>query len=219
MTSDACREMRAALGAAALIGRDAADDLALRAHLDGCADCRAELRELSSVARALPLADPSRFQQAAPQPPPALAQRVLDGVARQRVQRRNRVRRRTVLGVAAAFVAAAAIVATVLLLPGGSGGTEVAFPTAAEGVTAHATLHGNAAGTVVSFHVEGLHEGAYYWLWLTDEEGHRVGAGTFRGTSKPVDVTMTAAVTLSEARRIWVTDKRDAVVLDSRLRA
>jgi hypothetical protein len=217
MTSDACRDMRAALGATALTGRDAADDFALRAHLDGCADCRAELRELTSVARALPLADPSRLEQAAPQPPPALAQRVLDGVARQRMQRRNRVRHRAVLGVAAAFVAAAAIVATVLLFSGGSGGTEVAFPTAAEGVTAHATLHGSAAGTVVSFHVEGLHEGAYYWLWLTDEEGQRVGAGTFRGTSKPVDVTMTAAVALHEARRIWVTDRRDAVVLDTRL--
>jgi predicted anti-sigma-YlaC factor YlaD len=220
MTSDACREMRAALGAAALTGRDGADDVALRAHLDGCADCRAELRELTSVARALPLADPSRLDQAAPQPSPALAQRVLDGVARQRRQRRDRIRRRSLLGVAAAFVAAAAILTAVLVFPGGSGGsggTDVAFPQTTSGVTAHATLRGNSAGTVVSFHVEGLRDGAYYWLWLTDEEGHRVGAGTFRGTPKPVDLTMTAAVALRDARRIWVTDKRDAVVLDTRV--
>ncbi len=198
-----------------MTGRDGADDVALRAHLDGCVDCRAELRELTSVARALPLADPSRLEQVAPQPSPALAQRVLDGVARQRRQRRDRIRHRALVGVAAAFVAAAAITAAVLVWPGGSGGTEVAFPNTTGGVTAHATLHGNAAGTVVSFHVQGLRDGAYYWLWLTDEEGHRVGAGTFRGTTRPVDLTMTAAVALRDARRIWVTDKRDAVVLDT----
>ena len=219
MTSDTCREMRAALGAAALTGRDGADDIALRAHLDGCADCRAELRELTSVARALPRADPSRLEQAAPQPPPALAQRVLDGVARRRRQRQDRVRRRAVLGVAAAFVAAAVIVATLLFLPSGPDGTKVAFPRAAGGVTAHATLRSNSAGTVVSFHVEGLHEGAYYWLWLTDEDGQRVGAGTFRGTPKGIDLTMTAAVALRDARRIWVTDNSKAIVLDSPLHA
>ncbi len=168
------------------------------------------------MARALPLADAQRLEQAAPQPSPALAQRVLDGVARQRRQRRDRVRRRAVLGAAAALVVAAAIVGAVLLLPGGSGGTEVAFPTT-NGAAAHATLHGNSAGTVVSFHVEGLRDGAYYWLWLTGDEGHRVGAGTFRGTPTPVDLTLTAAIKLGDTRRIWVTDKRDNVVLDTRV--
>lgn len=218
MTSDACREMRAALGAAALVGRDGADDVALRAHLDGCADCRAELRELTSVARALPLADPSRLEQAAPQPSPSLAQRVLDDVARHRMQRRHRVRRRAVLGAAAACVAAAAIWAAVLLLPGGSPGTEVPFPQTAGGVAAHASLHTKSSGTVVSFHVKGLHDGAYYWLWLTDEDGQRVPAGTFRGTSRPVELTMNVAVQLQDARRIWLTDRRNAVVLDAPLR-
>jgi len=217
MASDACREMRAALGAAALAGRDGADDVALRAHLDGCADCRAELRDLTSVARALPLPNPSRLEHAAPQPSPALAQRVLDDVARHRMQRRHRVGRRAVLGAAAACVAAAAVWAAVLLVPGGSGGTDVPFPQTAGGVAAHATLRSNSAGTVVSFHVQGLHEGSYYWLWLTDEDGQRVAAGTFRGTSRPVDLTMTAAVPLRDARRIWVTDKSNAVVFDTRL--
>ena len=33
---DPCRDLRGALGAAALGGIDPADDIALRAHLDGC---------------------------------------------------------------------------------------------------------------------------------------------------------------------------------------
>jgi predicted anti-sigma-YlaC factor YlaD len=217
MTSDACREMRAALGAAALAGVDPVDDIALRAHLDGCPDCRAELRELILVARALPLADPEQVEQAVPQPSPGLAERVLDRVARQRARRRDRVRRRALLAAAAAAAVAAVIVASVLFLSGSdSGGTQVAFPRTA-GVTAHATLRGHAAGTEVAFHVEGLHVGDYYWLWLTDEDDHRVAAGTFRGTSGPVDVTMTAAIRLRETRRIWVTEdaKADVVVLDT----
>jgi len=52
--------MRAAMGSVALGGTEPAETLALRAHLDGCAECRAELRELTSVAAALPFADPAR---------------------------------------------------------------------------------------------------------------------------------------------------------------
>jgi hypothetical protein len=123
-----------------------------------------------------------------------------------------------VLGAAAACVAAAAIWAAVLLLPAGSSGTEVSFPQTAGGVAAHASLHTKSSGTVVSFHVKGLHDGAYYWLWLTDEDGQRVPAGTFRGTSRPVELTMNVAVQLQDARRIWLTDRRNAVVLDAPLR-
>ena len=51
--SDPCRDWRGALGAAALGEIDPAEEIGLRAHLDGCAACRAELRELTAVARAL----------------------------------------------------------------------------------------------------------------------------------------------------------------------
>src|SRR3954466_9550844 len=201
MTSDACREMRAAVGAAALAGLDPVHEVAMRAHLDGCADCRAELRDLTSVARALPLADPARIEQATPQPSPGLAERVLDGVARQRARRRTRVRRR-VLAAAAAVAVAAAIVAALLVVPRGtSGGTEIAFPSHTPGVVASATLRPRPSGTEVLFHVGGLHEGDYYWLWLTNEDGERVGAGPFRGPARPVDITMTAAIRLERARR------------------
>jgi hypothetical protein len=80
-------------------------------------------------------------------------------------------------------------------------------------VDADATLRSKPAGTEVVFHVSGLPSG-YYWLWLSDEDDRRVGAGTFRGTGEPADLVSTAALPLRKTHRIWVTDKDDKVVLD-----
>ena len=219
MMSDACREMRAALGATALGGADPAEAVALRAHLDGCADCRAELRELTSVAAALPLADPERVTGGILQPPSTLAKRVLGRVAAERTARRAKSRRRIAVVAATTTAIAAALVAFVLVVPDSSpAGTRVVF-SAAPGVSASATLHPHAAGTEVAFHVSGLHEGEYYWLWLTGADEHRIPAGTFRGTASSANLVMTAAIPLADTRRIWVTDEHDKVVLDERLPA
>jgi hypothetical protein len=214
--SEACREWRATLGAAALGGTDPAEDVALRAHLDGCAECRAELRELTSVARMLPLTNPDALPDALPQPPGALTDRVLDSVARERENRTRRNRRRIVAAAGTALLAAAAIIAVVMFVPGSSSGTKVVFPTE-HGVSANATLHARPAGTEVAFHVQGLQPGDYYWLWVTGDDGDRIPAGTFQGSSGPVNVTMTAALPLQEARRVWVTDAQNNVVLDTHL--
>ncbi|MDQ1457265.1 MAG: hypothetical protein QOH28_2885 [Actinomycetota bacterium] len=217
MTSDACRELRAALGAVALGGADPAEALALRAHLDGCAECRAELRELTSVAAALPLADPSRAKGGPTQPPSALAKRVLGRVAAERTARRTRARRRIAAVAATSAAIAAAIVAFVLIVPGNSpSGSRVVFAPHA-GVSAAATLRSRPAGTEVAFHVSGLDRGDTYWLWLTGGDGNRIAAGTFRGTGTRTDLVLTAAIPLGDARRIWVTDENDNVVLDQRL--
>jgi hypothetical protein len=220
MTSDACRELRSALGAFALANADPAEAIALQAHLDGCAGCRAELRALESVAAALTLADPARVMGEVPQPSAALATRVLDRVAVERDARRTRTRRRIALAAATVTAIAAAILALVLVVPGNSpGGTRVVFPTTA-GVSASATLHSRAAGTEVAFRVSGLHVGDYYWLWVTGSDGDRIAAGTFRGTgSATTQLVMTAALPLQDARRLWVTDEHDKVVLDQDLPA
>ena len=215
MTSDPCREMRPLLGAAALGGLEPAEEIALRAHLDGCAPCRAELRELTSVARALPLTDPTRRGAALPAPAPDLGERVLGRLARERAARRLRFRRRVEVAAAAVLVAAAASIALVVALSGpGAGGTKIVFHEPAP-VEASATLHTHAAGTQVAFHVAGLHPGAYYWLWLTGADGDRIAAGTFQGSARALDLTMTAAIPLRDTRRIWVTDAANDVVLDA----
>jgi len=217
MTSDACREMRATLGAVAIGGGDPAEVLALRAHLDGCPECRAELRELTSIAQALPLADMTHVVGGLTQPPPALAKRVLGRVAAERTARRARTRRRIAVVAATATAIAAAFIAFVVVAPASSpGGTRVVL-SGEPGVAATATLRARPAGTQVAFHVSGLHNGDYYWLWLTGEDGDRIAAGTLRGTSGPVDVTMTAAIPLGDTRRIWMTDEHNQVVLDKSL--
>src|SRR4051812_42850607 len=116
MTSDACREMRGLLGAAALGRLEAAEEIALGAHLEGCAECRAEQRELATVARALPLADPDRVADASVDPPIELGDRVLDRVSHERDARRSRRRTRVLAGTAAAAIAIAAALVLVFVL-------------------------------------------------------------------------------------------------------
>jgi anti-sigma factor RsiW len=215
---DPCRDLRGALGAAALGGGDPADDIALRAHLDGCAACRAELRELTLVARAL-AATPLAAVDAAPaEPSGALGSRVLERLARERGAVRSRRARRTLVGAGAFASLAAVVIAAVLVVGSGNGpaGTRVVLlGVGSERATATATLRSKPAGTEVDMKVTGLHSGDYYWLWVTDEGGRRLPAGTFQGSDEPNNLRLTAAMPLSEARRIWVTDGKDRVVLDA----
>jgi hypothetical protein len=217
--SEHCREWRSHLGAAALGRIDPADDLALRAHLDGCADCRAELRELTSVARALPKADLSHVASVV-EPAPELAFQVRSRLAAQRAEQRARGRRRIVGALAIAAAVVVALTTFALVRPSSSGGEHIALASPLPGVSATATLRARDAGTQVSFHVSGLgDDGDVYWLWLTDGGGKRVAAGTFRGTNSRSNLVMTAGLPLSSVRRVWVTEGESQahVVLDSRL--
>lgn len=219
---DPCRDQRGALGAAALAGGDPAGDIALRAHLDGCAACRAELRELTLVARALAAVPLSAIDAAPVEPSGALGSRVLDRLAQERDAIRSRRVRRAFAGTGAFAAAAAAVIAIVLVVGtgggNGPGGTRVVLPrVGGERASATATLRAKAAGTEVEMQVTGLHRGDYYWLWVTDAEGHRLPAGTFRGSDHPLKMHLTAAMPLAEARRIWVTDGDNRVVLDARV--
>jgi hypothetical protein len=219
MMYDQCRDWRGALAAAALGRIDPGEELALQAHLDGCPECRAELRELRSVAVALPLADPSHVGSTRVEPTPMLGEQVRLRVARERNAKRSRSRSRFVAAVAAAVAIAAGLVAFMIVGPGSSppaNGRTVAL-VAHEGVGASATLRPRNAGTEVRFHVSGLHDGDVYWLWLTDASGRRLAAGTFKGTGTRSDLVMTAGLPLRDVRRIWVTDEGDRVVMDARL--
>lgn len=214
MRSDGCREWRAALGAAALDLLDVGEQVALRAHLDGCAECRAELRELRAVAGVLPLADVERLLGDEREPSHVLGEQVLARLASARVEARRRRLGRVVAAAAVALLVVAAGVA-VVARGDDSGGVEVALT----GTEASATveLRELAAGTEVRLLASGLDDGDWYWLWVTDANGRRVPAGTFRGTGGELDVTTTAALALDDTRRVWVTDADDEVVLDARL--
>jgi hypothetical protein len=129
------------------------------------------------------------------------------------------VRRRRHALVAVGSAAAAVALVLAALLARGAGddepGRRVGFPVGAVGVEATATMHAHEFGTEIQLEVSGLDEGRWYWLWLTGDDGRRVTAGTFRGGDGPLEVSLTAAIALRDARRVWVTDDDDAIVLDA----
>jgi hypothetical protein len=206
VTTDPCRDWRGALGAAALGRIDPAEELALRAHLDGCAGCRDELRDLTAVARALDAVPVENVVSAPAEPPSALGGRVLARVAEERDARRTRRVRRYAAAATAFTAAAAAVIALVLVLGGGgsSPGTRV-------------VLVSTLGATEVEMQVAGLRPGHYYWAWITGDDGRRIPAGTFSGSRSSTKLHLMAAVPLNEASRIWVTDDQHRVVLDRHL--
>lgn len=131
-----------------------------------------------------------------------------------------RARRRPwpALGALAAAAAVAVVVGGVVVAGGdGDGGAvePVAFTEAPPGADASFTLRARPWGTEIELEVAGLEPGAHYWLWLTDESGRRSSAGTFSGPSGGASLTFTSGVPAGSARRVWVTDASDAVVLDA----
>lgn len=221
MTTEACRDWRGALGAAALGVIDPVEEIGLRAHLDGCEACRAELRDLKAVAATLSAASIASVISAPAEPSGTLAGRVMARVADERSAQHRRRTRRIGVGVGALAAVAAVVTAIVLAVGGSSGepGNQIVMK-GPRGLTATAMLTDKEVGTAIDVQLSGLDPHEYYWLWLTGEnDEHRTGAGTFTGSREPSEVRMTAALPLEKARRIWVTDEDDQIVLDARIPA
>jgi Putative zinc-finger len=204
MTTERCR-WRESLGAHALGQLPEEERAALEAHLDGCADCRAELESLAGIARLLPLADVESIG-APPLPPASLADRV---AARIRAERRRSRRRRFRVGLAASGAAAAALAAALalLVLPdgGGSPSQHVAFGSLPPGLRIAATLEPHAYGTEIHMYVKGAPSGTLCRVFLRGPEGNRMPAGTFRYRwGDDDDAVLSAALDLSAARAIGV---------------
>lgn len=204
MTAEGCRRWREALGVHALGQLDEADRAALEAHLEGCAECRAEASSLAAVARILPLADPARLGPA-PEPPTDLAARVAAGIGAERRARSRRRRFRA--GLAFGAAAATAAVLTILVWPGGGNepSQRVAFTSVPPGVQISAALEPRPFGTQIRMRVSGIRSGTLCRVFLRRPDGTRVAAGTFRyrygGDS---DAVLSSALDLSLADAIGV---------------
>jgi anti-sigma factor RsiW len=206
MTTDRCREWRESLGALALDQLPGEERASLEAHLDGCAECRAELESLTAVARLLPLADPEHFGTA-PAPPPSLADRVAATIrAERRSQRRRRLRRGLAFSGVTAAVAAAAL--AIFVLPGGSNGTpeqHVAFASLPPGLHISATLEPHAYGTEIHMYVKGAPSGTLCRVFVRGPNDVRQSAGSFRYRwGDDSDAVLSAALDLSRTRAIGV---------------
>lgn len=205
MKADDCREWRPLLGAYALGDLSAAERAGLEAHLDGCAECRAEAESLGAVAQLLPLADPARFGRPAPQPPPELGQRVAAAIGGE--ARASRRRRRFGLALAGA-AAAAVVVLAIAVLPndgGDSPAQHVEFTSLPAGIKIGATLEPHAYGTEVHVYVKGVRSGTLCQVFLRGPRGERVSAGTFRYRwGDDSTAVLSSALDLSRTRAIGV---------------
>ncbi len=207
MKAERCREWRTLLGACALGDLAPTERAGLEAHLEGCAECRAEAEALGDVARLLPLADPARFTRPAPQPSPGLAEQVAIAIGGEwRAERRGRRRR---FGMALSGAAAALAVALALfVLPTGGDPNpveHVEFGSLPDGVKIYATLEPHAYGTEVRVYVKGVRSGTLCRVYLQGPRGEKVPAGTFRYRwGEDSTAVLSSALDLSRTRAIGV---------------
>jgi len=203
MTADDCRDWREELGAFVLgqLSRD--EQAAVQAHLDGCAECRAERDLLSPLAEILPLADPA-WLTSAPSPPRGLGRRI---ARRVEAERRGLRRRRLQIGFGLSAAGTAAAAVLVLALGAGSGGstgTRVAFANLPRGVQISSDLQSRPWGTQVSVYVHGMRPGTPCHVFLRGPTG-RVDAGSFRYRyADGAGAGLSAAIDLSRARAVGI---------------
>jgi hypothetical protein len=211
MKSEDCRELRTSLGAYSLGQLPEDEQAAIEAHLEGCAECRAELASLASVTRLLPLADATRVMSPAPRPSPQLGERIEELIgAERRAERKRRKRRRFAFGFAGIATAAAAAVLAIAILPGGGGDSGppdqyISFTNVPKGVKVDAVLQPHAFGTEIHMYVSGVRSGTLCRVFLRGPDGRRYPAGSFRYRwGDDSDAVLSSALDLSRTRAIGV---------------
>ncbi|OLL73516.1 putative anti-sigma factor [Pseudonocardia sp. Ae168_Ps1] len=221
MTPDEHRALRESLGDHA-IGRLPRDEAAaVAAHLDGCAECRAELTEISSVLPALGRVDPAQLDRA-PAPPPDLGDRI---VAAARAEGREPGTRKRPRWLPVASAAAVAI------LVGGAVGYAVGDhdgiprePVAVQAmdpaVEATAVAIPHTWGVEIVLDADGFRSGSTYRVVVEASDGREVGAGEFIGTGEnPMVCNLNSSVLRSDASGFRVVDTGGATVLRGDLRS
>lgn len=217
MSRDDHRLLRESLGAYALDHLSGDERARIRAHLDQCADCRAELAEIEPVVGPLRAADPDRLDQL-PAPPPWLADeivhRALDHDRQGRRSRRGRI-----AGIAVASAAAAAALA----LAGGIGyslGTPnvprepVPVYSSTPEVHASATVVPHTWGVEITLDADGFRADAVYRVLVRDDAGRTVNAGEFIGTGGARMVcNLNSSILRAQAAGFDVLDPTGGVVL------
>ncbi|HEX4306242.1 MAG TPA: zf-HC2 domain-containing protein [Solirubrobacterales bacterium] len=210
MRTDDHRDWKLSLGAYALGDLPTEERAALAAHLEGCEECRAELRSLEGVAALLPLADPARIEQPVARPPADLGARIEAQIAAESAREgRERRRRRFRFGFGGAVAAAAVatVLALVILPLGGesSPAQEVKFASVPNGVTIHAKLEPHAYGTEIYMYVKGVSSGTLCRVYLRDENGQSFSAGSFRYRwGDDSEAELSSALDLSQAADLVV---------------
>jgi anti-sigma factor RsiW len=214
------RAVRELLGAYVLDQLTDDERIAVEAHLDGCADCRAEVAELAPLVSAMRDVDPDRVSAPA-EPPTELAARIGETICNSRRRRdRGTLLRR---GAAGLLVAAALVGAFVLGVsrqpdPGTAAPPVVPLTVhlVAAGVQADAGLVRHTWGTELKLKATGLRDGGSYTVTFIRRDGTAVSGGTFIGTgSNTLNCSLNGALPLDEMVEVTVTDGSGALVLDA----
>ena len=217
MNAEEHRALRELIGAYVLGGLTDAERLSLQAHLDGCAECRAEVEELAPVVTALRGVDPDVLDTTTA-PPPALGEAILASVREgSRRQDRDRLLRRAGAGLLAAAVLVGVFFLGVRLAPAPTTPPVIAMAVdrVATGVQAEAGLVRHTWGTELKLRATGLAEGAYTVVFVRDD-GTVVPGGTFIGTgANTLNCCLNGALPLDRPAEIVVTDASGAVVVDA----
>ncbi|MCZ2840084.1 anti-sigma factor family protein [Modestobacter sp. VKM Ac-2985] len=216
------RALREELGVYAL-GAGSPDERAVvRAHLEGCAACRAELAELAPIAARLADVDPDRLAED-PAPPPGLGDAVLARIAAEGARpERDRAarRRRTRLGAGAVVLATAAAAFVVGWLvrpvPPPPPLERVAVQVVAPDITATADVVPHTWGVEVKLSGAGFTAGEVYRVSVLEDDGDEAPAGAFLGIGPAeLDCNLNSAVLRPDAEGFVVVDARGDVVLRS----
>lgn len=200
------RRLRELLGSFVLGASPSEDASALQAHLDGCADCRAELADLAPLARDLRGVDPDALSDL-PVPPVNLGAQIRAHVAEERhlaqARARREQRRQATRQTTRRLVTAAA--AVVVLAAAVGGGAALGRSTAPEVVAGpparlveqvdlraldgqvdveQAKVIAHTWGVEAVFAADGFVDGAVYRAAFRSADGELVPAGEFIGTGE-----------------------------------
>ena len=217
MTDQGCARWQGELAMQALGRLEPDVEVALQAHLDGCADCRGEAAELAPLAGALAAASPTTLDEAeADRVPTALQESVLARLATEARADRRRSRRRA--GVLAGALAGAAVAASavVVTLTGGHApvGRVVALA-GSPGTQASITLSPSPSGTDVTLREHGQPVGRDFVVTVKSTSGSWWQAGSYHTSGATVRAQLTCAVAPSQITRVWVRDRTGATVLSA----
>ena len=235
------RQLRELLGAFVLDALPGDARATMRAHLDGCATCRAELAELAPLADDLRAVDPGALSEV-PAPPVNLGERIRAQVRQERelaeararrTERRTQARRgagRVVAAAAAVALVAAALGAgavigrstapTTTALPAPSPSPRipielVAVRSLTEDVqTEKAAIIAHTWGVEARFEGSGFEQGRVYRAAFRSTDGRLLPAGEFLGTGgKVLKCNMQSALLRTDTTGFVVTDDDGQAVL------
>lgn len=217
--NDDHRQIRESLGAYALGQLGDAERTGIKAHLDGCAECRAELALIAPLAGPLRLVDADNLGKEI-QPPVGLDEAIVARMRSERAERaetRRRPRRWVPVAAAAAVIALAigAVVGRALAPEAPKRPLEaVGIDELAPELDASAEVINHTWGMEIVLTGSGFRNGEAYEVNVVDDGGERVSAGEFLGTGDaPIVCNLNSSVRRDNAARFEVIGPDGDVVL------